>query len=200
MIVIELNKIEFHLMNNPMRKWLQKNIEFKTFKDFLDKNNLSLEGKVVLDAGCGSGYSTKLIQEFLPVELIGFDIMPSQIEKAKQAYPELNFFVGSVLETHLDSDKFDAVFVFGILHHIPQWKDAITELYRVLKSGGVLLVEDLNKDASHFFATYFKLDHPPEAYFTWGEFTNHLEETGFDILEQKRIISKGVGSFLCLKK
>ena len=103
-------------MNNPIRKWLQKNIEFKTFKEFLDKNNLS-----------------------------------------------------------------------------------ITELYRVLKSGGVLLVEDLNKDASHFFATYFKLDHPPEAYFTWDEFTNHLEETGFDILEQKRIISKGVGSFLCLK-
>ncbi|MFY3791690.1 class I SAM-dependent methyltransferase [Bacillus firmus] len=196
---MELNKIEFYLMNNPMRKWLQKNIEFKTFKEFLDKNNLSLEGKVVLDAGCGSGYSTKLIQEFSPAELIGFDIMPSQIEKAKQAYPELNFFVGSVLETHLDSDKFDAVLVFGILHHIPQWKDAITELYRVLKSGGVLLVEDLNKDASHFFATYFKLDHPPEAYFTWDEFTDHLEETGFDILEQKRIISKGVGSFLCLK-
>ncbi len=125
--------------------------------------------------------------------------MPSQIEKAKQKYSELDFFVGNVLDTQLDSNKFDAVFVFGIFHHIPKWKDAIGELYRVLKSGGVLLVEDLNKDASHFLATYMKLDHPPEAYFTWDEFTHHLEETGFAILEQKRIISNGVGSFLCLK-
>lgn len=151
-----------------------------------------------MDAGCGSGYSTKLIQEFRPTELVGFDIMPSQIDKAKKEYPDLNFFVGSVLETHLDSNKFDAVFVFGILHHVPQWKDAITELYRVLKPGGVLLVEDLNKDASHFFATYRKIDHPPEAYFSWDKFTQQLEETGFDVLEQKRIISKGLGSFLCL--
>lgn len=196
---MELNKIELYFMNNPMRRWLQKNIEFKTFKEFLEKQHLSLEGKVILDAGCGSGYSTKLIEQFAPTELIGFDIMPLQIEKAKQTYPKLNFFVGNVLETHLDSNKFDAVFVFGILHHIPQWKDAIRELYRVLKPGGVLLLEDFNKDASRFFATYMKFDHPPEAYFSWDEFTQHLEETGFGILEQKRIISKGVGSFLCFK-
>lgn len=73
-------------MNNPMRRWLQKNVEFTTFKEFLDKHNISLEGKIVLDAGCGSGYSTNLIQQFLPAELVGFDLMPMQIEKAKQKY------------------------------------------------------------------------------------------------------------------
>jgi len=186
-------------MNNPMRRWLQKNVEFKTFQEFLDKHELSLEGKVVLDAGCGSGYSTKLIQQFSPAELIGFDLMPSQIAIAKRKYSDLDFFVGNVLNTQLDSNKFDAAFVFGILHHIPEWKDAIKELYRILKPEGVLLVEDFNKDASHFFATYMKFDHPAEAYFTWDEFTQHLKESGFAILEQKRIISKGVGSFLCLK-
>lgn len=196
---MDLNKFEFYLMNNPLRRWLQKNIEFKTFKEFLDKRNFSLEGKVILDAGCGSGYSTKLISQFSPAELIGFDLMPSQIKKAKQKYSALNFFVGNVLETQLSSNKFDAVFVFGILHHIPQWKDAIIELYRVLKPGGVLLVEDLNKDASRFFTNYLKFDHPTEAYFTWEDFTDHLRDTGFDILEQKRIISNGCGSFLCLK-
>ncbi len=196
---MELNKFEFYLMNNPMRRWLQKHVEFKTFKGFLDKHNLSLEGKIVLDAGCGSGYSTKLIHQFSPANLIGFDLMPSQIAKAKQKYPELNFFVRDVLDTQLDTDKFDAAFVFGILHHIPGWKDAIKEVYRTLKPGGVLLIEDLNKDASQFFATYMRFDHPPEAYFTWEEFSYYLEETGFTILEQTRIFSKGVGSFLCLK-
>lgn len=197
---MELNKVEFYLMNNPFRRWLLKNVELKSFKEFLDKHNFSLEGKTILDAGCGSGYSTKLIEQFLPAELIGFDLMPSQIERAKRKYSELDFFVGNVLDTKLESNRFDAVFVFGILHHIPTWRDAITELYRVLKPGGAFLVEDLNKDASHFFATYLKLDHPPEAYFTWDEFTNHLEETGFIILEQKRIFSNGVGTFLCVKR
>src|SRR5699024_4449058 len=149
--------------------------------------------------GCGSGYSTKLIQQFSPAELIGFDLMPSQIAIAKRKYSDLDFFVGNVLNTQLDSNKFDAAFVFGILHHIPEWKDAIKELYRILKPEGVLLVEDFNQHASHFFATYMKFDHPAEAYFTWDEFTQHLKESGFAILEQKRIISKGVGSFLCLK-
>src|SRR5699024_853866 len=143
---MELNKLEFYLMNNPMRRWLQKNVEFKTFQEFLDKHELSLEGKVVLDAGCGSGYSTKLIQQFSSAELIGFDLMPSQIAIAKRKYSDLDFFVGNVLNTQLDSNKFDAAFVFGILHHIPEWKDAIKELYRILKPEGVLLVEDFNKD------------------------------------------------------
>lgn len=150
-----------------------KNVEFKTFKEFLDKHELSLEGKVVLDAGCGLGYSTKLIQQLSPAELMGFDLMRSQIEIEKRKYSEFDFFVGNVLDT---------VFVFVILHHIPTWKDAIKELYRVLKPEGVLLVEDFNKDASHFFATYMKFDHPPEAYFTWDEFTHHLEETGFAVI------------------
>jgi len=104
-----------------------------------------------------------------------------------------------VLDTHFDSDNFDAVFVFGILHHIPTWKDAIKELYRTLKPEAVLLVEDLTKDASHFFATYMGFDHPREAYFSWDESTQHFGETGFTILDQKRIISTVARSFLCLK-
>lgn len=44
---MELNKLEFY---------------FKTFKEFLDKHELSLEGKVALVPGCGSGYNAKLIQ------------------------------------------------------------------------------------------------------------------------------------------
>ncbi|TLS52515.1 class I SAM-dependent methyltransferase [Paenibacillus antri] len=197
---MELNKLEFKLMNNPVRRWLQKNIEFKAFNEFLNKHNITLEGKAILDAGCGSGYSTNLIhQTYAPSELLGIDLMPSQISRAKINYPHINFEVGNVLQTNLPPGKFDAIFVFGILHHIPDWRQAVTELHRVLKPGGVCLIEDLNKDTSHFFATYLKLDHPPEAYFSWEQFTDSLEATGFTILNQKRIFTNGIGSFLCLK-
>jgi ubiquinone/menaquinone biosynthesis C-methylase UbiE len=41
---------------------------------------------------------------------------------------------------------FDAVFDFGIIHHIPNWKDCIQELKRVLKPNGEVILEELSID------------------------------------------------------
>jgi 2-polyprenyl-3-methyl-5-hydroxy-6-metoxy-1,4-benzoquinol methylase len=61
--VMRLGRFEFIAMNNPLRRMIQERIEFRTFNRFLEKRNISLEGKVIMDVGCGSGYSTELIQK-----------------------------------------------------------------------------------------------------------------------------------------
>jgi ubiquinone/menaquinone biosynthesis C-methylase UbiE len=43
-------------------------------------------------------------------------------------------------------NHFDAVFDFGIIHHIPNWKDCIQELKRVLKPNGEVILEELSID------------------------------------------------------
>jgi hypothetical protein len=58
---MRLGRIEFLAMNNPLKRWLQKHVEFRVFRRHLEKHHIDLTGKAILDAGCGSGYGTELI-------------------------------------------------------------------------------------------------------------------------------------------
>ena len=187
-------------MNNPIRWWGQKHVEFRLFKRHLEKHNIDLRGKSILDAGCGSGYGAELIsREFNPSRLMAFDYMPEQIERAEKRSVKAEFFVGDVREITLPSDSFDAVFVFGVLHHVPQWKKALYKIARVLAPKGVLLVKELSNSLLRV-ADLLGFYHPAESRFEWPEFENALDFAGFNILEKGTIIENGFHSFLCMKQ
>jgi len=197
---MRLTKIEFKAMNNPIRRFIQKNIEFNIFKKFLDKHRIDLRNKVILDAGCGSGYSSQLIlNEFSPSKLLAFDFMPEQIELAKMRKLDVDFFVGDVTNIELPSNSVDTVFIFGILYHVPKWQVALKEINRVLKNDGILLVEEIDGKLGTFFNDYLGFDHPKEARFSWEQFTKGLTEAGFIIIDSKTVI-KGTKSYLCKKE
>ncbi|MBA7638297.1 2-methoxy-6-polyprenyl-1,4-benzoquinol methylase [subsurface metagenome] len=197
---MRLSRIEFIAINNPIRRWIQKIIEFQLLARFLEKHNIDLNGSVILDAGCGSGYSTELIgSKYNPKELTAFDIMPEQIELAKNRYKEARFFVGDVTEINLPSNKYDAVFVFGILHHVPEWKRALREIYRLLKPKGVLLIEEVNRDGVNFVEKHLHFSHPKESRFDWRQFVEELQVVGFDIIEDSKIIFSIFHAYLCIK-
>lgn len=197
---MRLSRVEFISMNNPIRRWIQKRIEFQLLNRFLEKHNMNLTGSAILDAGCGSGYSTKLIgSRYNPRELTAFDIMPEQIELAKKRYKKARFFVGDVTEIDSPSDKYDAVFVFGILHHIPEWRKALREIYRVLMPKGVLLIEEVNRSGVDFVEKYLRFSHPKESRFDWPQFAEELKTAGFDIIEDSKIILNIFHAYLCKK-
>lgn len=198
---MRLSRAEFIAMNNPIRRYIQKSVEFKLMKKHLKKHNIDLSGKIILDAGCGSGYSTELIlKEFSPSKLIAFDFMPEQIKLAKQRNLPVDFFVGDVTQMNLESESFDAVFVFGILHHVPGWRKGLSEISRALKQGGVFLVEEVSTRGFLFdIANFFGFKHPEGARFTWAEFEDGIIKAGFEILSKKRIMIKGTKSYLCKK-
>ena len=197
---MKLNKVEFLAMNNPIRRLIQRNIEFTIFDGFLRRHKIELKNGTILDAGCGSGYSTRLIsKQYDPKELIAFDFMPEQIRVAQKKDPQGNYFVGDITDNKLPSNKFDAAFVFGILHHVPDWEKAIQELYRVLSNGGVLLIEEVNDEGVAFVDKYCRFHHPDEANFKWQEFSKILIASGFIIEDETKIVWDYFRSFLCIK-
>jgi ubiquinone/menaquinone biosynthesis C-methylase UbiE len=123
-----------------------------------------------------------IARAFAPSHLIAFDLMPEQIELAKRRSLKADFFVGDMTNLELPSETFDAVFIFGVLHHIPTWRKALREMASVLKPKGVLLVEE------------------PQARFRWSEFERSIEQAGFEILERSRVLTQSFQSYLTQKK
>jgi SAM-dependent methyltransferase len=56
-----------------------------------------LQGKKVIELGCGLGHYTKKISD-LGVDVLGVDVSETAIQKAKDNYPSCNFVAGDILE------------------------------------------------------------------------------------------------------
>jgi ubiquinone/menaquinone biosynthesis C-methylase UbiE len=92
----------------------------------------------VLDLGCGFGFSTNLLRE-VGFEVIGIDINPLMIEKAK--VKGLNVVLGDFreLEKYFNEKTFDYVVSISALQWVKNWNDMkrVAEgVYYVLKDNG----------------------------------------------------------------
>jgi uncharacterized membrane protein YdjX (TVP38/TMEM64 family)/precorrin-6B methylase 2 len=184
---MKMGKTETHVVNSRIRQLFQKHYEFRIIKRHLKRHNIDLAGKAILDAGCGSGYSTAVIlDEFQPRKLYAIDVMPEQVEIAKRRGLPASMSVGDIADTEFSSEQFDAVFTFGVFHHVPEWPKAIKEMARVLKPGGVLVGGEIAKKEEN-------------SNFEWESFAKQLEKAGLEIIESERIYLGYFRSFLCQK-
>lgn len=106
---------------------------------------LALEGKRVIDVGCGDGALVRLLTRF-GAHVLGVECSPRQLAKARAAErvgdEEIVEGVGQSLPA--DNDSADAVVFFNSLHHIPinHQAKALAEAARVLKPGGEVYVSE----------------------------------------------------------
>lgn len=135
---MKLNRIEKVLMNNPVRAWVQRQYEAPLLERFGGR----AEGKRVLEIGCGRGVGTEIIFErFGAREVHAFDLDPDMVNRARRrlaVYPpeRLRLDVGDATAIDAADESFDAVFDFAIIHHVPDWQRAVSEIRRVLRPGG----------------------------------------------------------------
>jgi ubiquinone/menaquinone biosynthesis C-methylase UbiE len=101
-------------------------------------------GMSLLDCGCGPGTITIDLAGFVsPGEAVGIDIEMSQIELARSnaaglSSSNISFEVGSVYSLPYSDGRFDAVFSHALLEHLSDPLTILEEMYRVLKTGGIV--------------------------------------------------------------
>jgi 2-polyprenyl-3-methyl-5-hydroxy-6-metoxy-1,4-benzoquinol methylase len=103
-----------------------------------------VDGATVLDAGCGVGWGSKLLQEAGAASVTGLDISPDAIKDSRLRAPECEFVLGDLQAMPFDSHRFDVVVCFEALEHVEDTGAALDELRRVLAPGGLLLVSSPN--------------------------------------------------------
>lgn len=174
---MELNNVELAAMDNSLKKFIHENIELRVFKFLgLDGTN-----KDILELGCGSGFGAELLSEMEPKSYLGVDVMAVQLEKARSLNLKNSEFVymdASNLN-EIDSNSKDVVVIFRILHHVPEWRIALKECFRVLKPKGKIFVVEPYKPLIKLSDKFLKWKHPEEALFTVKEFVDGMQNAGF---------------------
>lgn len=188
---MELSKKEFRAMNHPVRRFLQRTLEFPLFKKF----GLADAHKRILEIGCGSGYGAMLLSNLKPSLYYGIDIMPEQIELArKRNLAGCCFRVADASRlSFLANESFDYIVIFGILHHMPEWKETIKEGSRVLVRGGMLFLEEPDKRFIAAWDSVFKWGHTSPG-FLLKELEGEMTGNGFQIMKKIRFAVMGAYS------
>lgn len=101
-------------------------------------------GVVVLDAGCGEGYGTRILAG-AAARVLGVDRVPDVVAHARRAYPEADLLVADVCDLPLADESVDLVVSLQVIEHVAAPDRLVAEAARVLRPGGELLCATPNR-------------------------------------------------------
>ena len=147
----------------------------------------------IIDIGCGPGNSTMVLRQRWPLSrIIGLDLSPEMIAKAKETYPRENWLMADAAGWECD-ERFDVVFSNATLQWIPNHEFLIRKLWNLMNISGALAVQvPANTDSPLYQAvsTVSRRNEWKEALSGCGElFTYHDPEFYYDLLsaDAKRV-------------
>jgi 2-polyprenyl-3-methyl-5-hydroxy-6-metoxy-1,4-benzoquinol methylase len=150
----------------------------------------------VLDVGCGEGrFAAELGKT--GAEVVGIDVAAEPLRRARERYPELDLRqISAEGAWPLEDASFDAVWAGEVIEHVTDTAGWLSELRRVLRSGGVLLLSTPDHGrlrmlgwalAPRAFAIHFdpRADHL--RFYTRRTLSELLEDFGFQDVAVRRV-------------
>ena len=108
------------------------------------------EGMTVLDLGAGAGIDVFIASKYVGTSgnVIGLDMTEAMVRRARQNANELGitnveFHLGEIEQMPIASNTIDRVISNCVLNLVPDKPKAFSEIYRVLKPGGMFVVSDI---------------------------------------------------------
>lgn len=112
---------------------------------------------VIADIGCANGRMVPWVKK-VGGQYVGVEPASQLLGLAQKNYPHETFQLGSILNLPLKDQSVDVCLLNASLHHIPGplMNQAIQELRRVLKPGGLVCMVNWNLWQPRFFKLHFK--------------------------------------------
>lgn len=100
------------------------------------------DAPVLLEVGCSSGFMINLMREHLPRALVmGADVVRRPLERLASDMPDVPLFRFDLVDCPLPDNSVDAVVLLNVLEHIEDDLAAMRQIYRILKVGGIAVIE-----------------------------------------------------------
>jgi SAM-dependent methyltransferase len=139
----------------------------------------------ICDLGCGPGQIARYLHR-QEVETLGVDLSPRMVAEAQRLNPEIHFHQGDMLSLPDADNSWGGIAAFYCIIHIPreQVVDALREMKRVLKPGGVLLLTfHIGDEIKHLDEWWEKPVNLDFAFFQPAEMEDWLQEAGYKLVE-----------------
>ncbi len=114
----------------------------------------NLKGKLVLEAGCGAGRFTEVLLK-QGATLVSSDLS-SAVEVNIENFPLAdNHLViqADINDMPFADETFDVVVCLGVIQHTPDTEKTIEDLYKLVKKGGILVIDHYTFDKSNYLRT-----------------------------------------------
>jgi 2-polyprenyl-6-hydroxyphenyl methylase / 3-demethylubiquinone-9 3-methyltransferase len=149
---------EIDKFNQHADAWWQLEGSFRTLHhinpqriEFIERY-FGLEGKRILDVGCGGGILSEAMAE-KGATVLGIDINESAIDAAKQHQNNSHIDYQVITVESLSEQKkgmFDAITCMDMLEHVPDPASIITACAKLLKPNGDLFFCTLNRNIKSY--------------------------------------------------
>jgi len=148
-VINTLRSMEVHRSWESAYRTSENNIFYGICFDYISSVYGSLDDEAVLDAGCGSGAKTQLLAE-RGYRVVAVDISRKVLDEARQNIERngyrgrATFQLENITDMSFSDSSFSRVLSWGVLMHVPNVEKAISELARVTRRGGTIVISEAN--------------------------------------------------------
>lgn len=187
-MTVSAHKLERLYVSSPIRRYLHQPLVTSWFKKHLPEG---ASPKHILEVGSGTGAGLLALAKAFPdAHIQGIEVDAAMAKIARRRITEAGInaalhvgpFGADTYRPEAHAETYDLIVSYGCIHHIPDWKNALSHIHAALKPNGVFCAEEYyaplldNRVFKVFIGTH------PEDRFTYTQFQSALKNTGLNPL------------------